>query len=32
MLGVLGALATMLAVFWRRELKGRRVSAVGEGR
>ncbi|MFL5299391.1 MAG: SCO family protein [Anaeromyxobacteraceae bacterium] len=32
MLGVLGALAIMLGVFWRRELKGRRVSAVGEGR
>jgi protein SCO1 len=32
MLGVLGGLALMLGVFWRRELKGRRVGAVGEGR
>jgi len=31
MLGVLAGLAIMLGVFWRRELKGRRISAV-EGR
>jgi protein SCO1 len=32
MLGVLGGLGLMLGVFWRRELKGRRVGAGGEGR